>query len=358
MVVQRCEQRLITRVAPAKGVEVDLTFAQHDLRANQSVRPRLTHREGPAEQRYGSSVSGSSEEDNHACWILVVGLPTVGNFPAAWRAFDSRRRSLADSSDILVGLRAQVLARFEMKSVPDLALPAAVVAFDRRLKACFARRSEHRNDAQRKSHAGNTAQSVRLPRSLKNRVVVELNVVRVAELAPVAQEAIHRDFRCDSRPRKRTHQSSMKRNPVENLHVFRAFKDQAFHDVEAVQFRFAFRQFRQVPALRRCRTSNTTLAVELAPSSEDAVDHFGIEANPNIFFVVGGVIGAVLAAIVMDTAIIVLSSLVGAAAIIQAVNLGQTTRSLLFLGLAALGMLIQFKLMAPPKQEHKETEQR
>jgi len=82
-----------------------------------------------------------------------------------------------------------------------------------------------------------------------------------------------------------------------------------------------------------------------------AVAHFGIETSPNIFIFVGGVVGAVIAAIIMDAAIIVLSSLVGAGAIVQALSLNQASRSLLFLGLVAVGIVIQFTLTAPPKHE-------
>lgn len=49
----------------------------------------------------------------------------------------------------------------------------------------------------------------------------------------------------------------------------------------------------------------------------------------------------------MDAAIIVLSSLVGSGAIVQALNLQQPVRSLLFVGLAVVGMVIQFKTMSP-----------
>jgi hypothetical protein len=88
-----------------------------------------------------------------------------------------------------------------------------------------------------------------------------------------------------------------------------------------------------------------------------AVAHFGTETSPNILVVVGGVVGAVIAAIIMDAAIIVLASLVGAGAIVQAINVNQSARSLLFLGLVAVGILVQFKLMARSKYqelEHRE----
>jgi hypothetical protein len=56
--------------------------------------------------------------------------------------------------------------------------------------------------------------------------------------------------------------------------------------------------------------------------------------------------------------IIVLSSLVGAGAIVQALNLNQSARSLLFLGLVAVGIVVQFKLMARSKHQDLERRER
>ena len=84
------------------------------------------------------------------------------------------------------------------------------------------------------------------------------------------------------------------------------------------------------------------------------VEQLDLSVNPNILAVVGGVIGAVVAAMVMDAAIIVLSSLVGSGAIVQALNLHQPVRSFLFVGLAVVGMVIQFKMMGPPKHDRQQ----
>lgn len=176
MVFNRLEQRLITWVASSKGVELDVPFAQVDLRTNQSVRPRLADLERPSEQGNASTVRCSSDEDDHAIWILVVGLPTIRDFPSSRRAFDPRRGPLSHGANVFVRLRSQVLPRAEMEPVPYLALPSSVVTFDRRLKARFARRCEHRDHAQRKGHSGNPAQDVHLAWSLENGVVVKLNM--------------------------------------------------------------------------------------------------------------------------------------------------------------------------------------
>jgi hypothetical protein len=82
------------------------------------------------------------------------------------------------------------------------------------------------------------------------------------------------------------------------------------------------------------------------------VQHFGIAVNPNVPLVVGGVIGAVIAAALMDTAIIVLSSLMGAGAIAQEIDVTQPVRSLIFVGLVAAGIVIQFTLMKSSTDYH------
>lgn len=72
-----------------------------------------------------------------------------------------------------------------------------------------------------------------------------------------------------------------------------------------------------------------------------------------IFFVVGGVLGAVFAILIMDWAIIVLSCLVGAGAIVEALNLGQMTTMIIFLVLVIVGMCIQARLMRPSERRER-----
>jgi hypothetical protein len=67
--------------------------------------------------------------------------------------------------------------------------------------------------------------------------------------------------------------------------------------------------------------------------------------NSIIWFVLGGVMGAVIASLIMDWAIIVLSCLVGAGAILQALQLGQTASLVIFAVLLTTGIVIQRKLM-------------
>lgn len=73
----------------------------------------------------------------------------------------------------------------------------------------------------------------------------------------------------------------------------------------------------------------------------------GVGGHRTLWVVAGGVLGGVLAARIMDWALIALTSLVGAGAIVNAVRMGQTTGALIFVGLTVVGMAVQRKLMRP-----------
>jgi hypothetical protein len=64
---------------------------------------------------------------------------------------------------------------------------------------------------------------------------------------------------------------------------------------------------------------------------------------------IGGFAGAVVAAIVMDWAIIALSCLVGAALVVPFFGLGDTASLIAYVGLVALGMIVQAELIGGGK---------
>jgi hypothetical protein len=68
--------------------------------------------------------------------------------------------------------------------------------------------------------------------------------------------------------------------------------------------------------------------------------------------ILGGVIGAVIATLIMDWAIIVISSLVGAGAIVEALPLEQGVRIIVFMALVAAGILVQERLRPQSRSSH------
>jgi hypothetical protein len=68
-------------------------------------------------------------------------------------------------------------------------------------------------------------------------------------------------------------------------------------------------------------------------------------------FIVGGVVGAIIATLIMDWAIIVISSLVGAGAVVEASALGQRVSIIVFVVLATAGILVQARLLPRSKEK-------
>jgi hypothetical protein len=69
------------------------------------------------------------------------------------------------------------------------------------------------------------------------------------------------------------------------------------------------------------------------------------------WFVVGGVAGAIVAALVMDWAIIVLTSLAGAAAIVTSFSMGPPLRVIVFVVLAGVGLAVQSRSLERKPQK-------
>jgi hypothetical protein len=82
-----------------------------------------------------------------------------------------------------------------------------------------------------------------------------------------------------------------------------------------------------------------------------AVERFAPGTIGLAAFLVGGVIGAVLAAFLMDWAIIVLSCLVGATLVAPALGLQPLASALVYAGLVAVGIGVQAQLMRGKDRE-------
>jgi hypothetical protein len=64
-----------------------------------------------------------------------------------------------------------------------------------------------------------------------------------------------------------------------------------------------------------------------------------------LFFIIGGIIGIILALSLFELALIVLSSLAGATLIVQAIHFSPLITSLLFLALLVVGIFIQARML-------------
>lgn len=77
----------------------------------------------------------------------------------------------------------------------------------------------------------------------------------------------------------------------------------------------------------------------------------GLVSSTIVFFFAGGVVGAVFAILIMDWAIILLSCLVGAGAIVEVLGLGQSISIIVFLALVLIGAFAQSKFLSHPREK-------
>jgi len=77
---------------------------------------------------------------------------------------------------------------------------------------------------------------------------------------------------------------------------------------------------------------------------------YGIMTNNIILLFAGGIIGAIVAALIMDWAIIILSCLVGAGAIVVSIQTGKILSPVIYIALVIIGVAIQGNLMKHVKK--------
>lgn len=69
---------------------------------------------------------------------------------------------------------------------------------------------------------------------------------------------------------------------------------------------------------------------------------------PGVFFVLGGLAGAILAFVAVDWVLVAITSLVGAAVVADGIGAGPPAAGLVFLGLAAIGVAFQAATLRRP----------
>lgn len=75
-----------------------------------------------------------------------------------------------------------------------------------------------------------------------------------------------------------------------------------------------------------------------------------------VAFIIGGVLGAILTMMLLDPALIIMSSLAGATAVSQNVPLDPSNRNLLFIGLLVFGIIVQTVQYAGVRKSRQSTQ--
>jgi len=69
-----------------------------------------------------------------------------------------------------------------------------------------------------------------------------------------------------------------------------------------------------------------------------------------ILFLIGGILGAILFLALFDWALILFSSVLGARLITPAIALAQTSRTILFVVLIVVGIIVQSSMLSPARR--------
>jgi hypothetical protein len=76
----------------------------------------------------------------------------------------------------------------------------------------------------------------------------------------------------------------------------------------------------------------------------------GYVRNAEVVFLVGGILGAILLLALFDWVLIFFSSLIGARLIAMTIALSQTSRSILFILLVVIGIVVQGSMLSPARR--------
>src|SRR3990172_6894870 len=246
------QEWLIVGLPPSQGLAADAMLFKMELGADQAVGPMRVHGKRASQQRNAPLVVGTSEIDdrslgNHG----EIERPFLGEGTALGGRLLTYGVTSTVGRDELAGLRPEIRSRVESEAVPDLGLPASVVALDASLKTGFTGRRKDRSDVQTQAKTRDASQGVWMDvRTVKHGIVVELGVVRQAKSAPMAHQRLHHDFACDCRVRPRGDQPAVQGNPIEDFYAHTALDDQSLDDVEAVQLGLLTGKVGQVPTSR------------------------------------------------------------------------------------------------------------
>ena len=241
------QERLLVGLAAAQGVTAHHARGHAQFAAHQAVRPVALDEDCFSEQGNASLCVGAPQEDDER--LLR-------------RVWDAARRGVARRCSVLLGgmalsVRGDVGAGTLLQGAqmrmppadPDLLLPEVVEAFDVGLEAGFARRRKDRDDAQTQTEVNHPAQMVGMGvRPLEAGVVVELGEVWVSVSAPVFGEGGEDIVGGEAGAGPALGQPAVQRQGIEHIQERTVFNDQAFHEIEGVEFGAAVGDGGQIPA--------------------------------------------------------------------------------------------------------------
>src|SRR5712692_522697 len=268
------EQPLFGRSVPPEAVETHQGGIEVHLGADEAVRPGAIDAPPMPQELDRPEVGRAPEEDHAPSWPgLEIPPPQRGKRTARGCGLDAGGPPRPERRHVARGAGLEHRERAVMEPRPDLGLPPAIVALDRRLKASLPRGREDRDDAEAQTQPAHPAERIgELMRALEAGVVVELGIARHAARAPVLEQQLDNRGGAQGRARPGRGQAAVQREPGEHLDVGAAGDDEAVDDVEAIELHACGDDRGQVPAQGRGRAPHPAPSFEGAAALQDAAD--------------------------------------------------------------------------------------
>ena len=243
----RGQERLVIGLAAAQGMTAHFPGAHAQFATHQPVRPVAMNHERFFEQADAPVRVRAPQEDDP---VLLRCFREVGRQAVTRRSTVlAGGMALAVRGDVGAGALLQSAQVRMPPALPDFLLPAVIEAFDVGLEAGFAGRRKHRNDAQAQAEVNHAAQTVGVGvRALKAGVVVELGEVGAAKRAPMFGQSGEDIVGGEAGARPALGQLAVQRQGIEHVEQRAVFDDEAFDQIERVEFGTALGDGGQMPA--------------------------------------------------------------------------------------------------------------
>jgi len=265
------EQRLVRGVPASEREEANRTTGEHDLSADEAVRPMSVNRKHVSEEWRRAMVIRAPEVNQLAARRPGGVEPPL---PREWAAGRGLRRASASPvpgrGDVSKRPALQRAERAVVEAMPHLRLPPAVEVLERGLEARILDGREHRGTAGLQAKLGDLSHNVReLVRSLGAVVVVGRGERRDPAAPPALLQGAEDARRGHAGAGPRVRPAGVQREAREHLDLRTALQHEPFDDIEAVAVCRATGDLGQVPAAGWRGATDPALAVEGAPTLQD-----------------------------------------------------------------------------------------
>ena len=244
------DQGLLLRSTPSQLKKTNPVLDEIHFTTYQTVQPLGINQKRVTQKKNIPSLSSSTQKNHGSLGRLrQIQGPMFWKRTSQRSGFSVNGSANPVSSYIVSRLSLECCQRWMMKTSPDFGLPPTIIVFDGRLKSTLSRRNKDRNHSQAEAHSDHRTNDVlMLVRSLKDGIVVKLDIGRQSHLLPVLTKTPSHLDGIHGFTDKSDGQSSPERYPIQYFHQRTIFDFQSLYNIKLIQISSFFSNLRKIPA--------------------------------------------------------------------------------------------------------------